>query len=440
MANNRKRSASEVAAAEEDACKKAKKRQEEDAKLGEEVIKTVRRSFYDDARQTSVIYDVWATVLCGNTFSKCMADASTMSSPAEARERAIRVIKSEYIDGADAVPAEAKQFLTHLIDTRLSATAAAASGRIEVDMLTGLAAPVAAAAGEWATAAPQTQMVFVCKYTGATLGKTGEGFAFADVVGDSAVVKDQWGCLLNFLRAHVALFAKSKFFDGKRNTMRCKAQAEIDHAVQCVKTQLAANIEAHYGAAAAAAALLLEGMQAKREQLRVPDAVDVASAAHSAAAEKLRLHDSKFEHLLSIDVDDEDIMVEMRGLLNVCKQKRTALTIDRERALDEYNDAKLAAADVVDEIARLDASIIAATDLHKRKLDGRMVDAMVEAIATDFIEKQYYQPFRDLLYLFDNPKALPSLLVQLKRICSAEVVRTEACFAFVIGINKHFSR
>jgi hypothetical protein len=236
------------------------------------------------------------------------------------------------------------------------------------------------------------------------------------------------------------LFAKSKFFDGKRNTMRCKAQAEIDHAVQCVKTQLAANIEANYVAAAAAAALLLEGMQAKREQLRVPDAVEGASAAHAAAVEKLRLHDSKFEQLLSIDVDDEDIMAEMRGLLNVCKQKRTALIIDRERAFDEYSDAKLAAAGVVDEIARLDASIIAATDLHTRKLDGRMVDAMVEAIATDFIEKQYYQPFRDLLYLFDNPKALPSLLVQLKRICAAEVVRTEACFAFVIGINKHFSR
>jgi hypothetical protein len=63
---------------------------------------------------------------------------------------------------------------------------------------------------------------------------------------------------------------------------------------------------------------------------------------------------------------------------------------------------------------------------------------MVQRIVDDFIEKQYYQPFRDLLYLFDDPKALPALLGQLRRICSLEVVRAEACFAFVIGINKHF--
>jgi hypothetical protein len=65
------------------------------------------------------------------------------------------------------------------------------------------------------------------------------------------------------------------------------------------------------------------------------------------------------------------------------------------------------------------------------------VDAFVAAIINGPVNA-YYRPFRDLTYLFDNPKALPSLLGHLKRICALEGIRTEACFSFVIGINKHF--
>ena len=424
---------------EDEAAKKAKKRQEEDAKLGEEVIKTVRRAYFDDAKQTSVIYDVWATVLCGNTFSKCMSDAATMSNPAEARERALQVIRTEYIDGTP----EAKQFLTHLIETRAAVLAPATTPtelKIEVDVLNGAATALHQDA--WPTVTPQTQMVFVCKYTGVVLGKTGEGFAFADVEGDSAIIKDQWGCLLNFLRAHIALFTKSKFFDIKKNPNRGKAASEIDHAVQCAKAQLAANIETHYDAAVDAAALLLDGLRLQRAALSVPVEVEQRKGAHAAALERLRLHDAKFEHLFAIDDDDDvEIQTEMHRLRTVCQQKRTALAVDAEAASDAYSAAKMAASEVMDEMATLDASIAAAAS--RRRVEkgaelGRMVDAMVEGIVQDFIERRYYQPFRDLLYLFDHPKALPSLLGQLKRICASEAVRAEACFAFVIGINRHF--
>ena len=110
----------------------------------------------------------------------------------------------------------------------------------------------------------------------------------------------------------------------------------------------------------------------------------------------------------------------------------------RGRWTDYAAHARRSAADVMDEMAKLDASILEAGDHHMKKLDGRFVDTMVQRITEDFIEKQYYQPFRDLLYLFDEPTALPALLGLLKRICSMEVVRAEASFAFVIGVNKHF--
>jgi hypothetical protein len=438
MSSTKKRAAPETD--EDEVAKKARLRREEESRMGEEVIKTVRRSYFDDARQSAVIYDVWATVLCGNTFSKCMSDASTMNSPADARERALQEIKANHIDG---LAAAAKQFLADIIETRINSTPASLPTaavtdvvKVEVDMFTGVA--TGPAGYPWATTVPQTQMVFVCKYTGATLGRTGEGFAFADVVADPVTVKDQWGCILNFLRSHVALFTKSKFFDIKKNTKRCKAQAEIEHAVNCVKSQLGANIEAQYNATAEAAGLLLDGLRAKRAQLSMPGAVDEKKAAYDAAVERLQLHDSKFEHLFSLNDEDDDICREMDSLRRVCKQKRDSLDGNAAEALAAYNAAKLEAADVIDEMAKLDASILEAGDRHKKKLDGRFVDTMVQRIVDDFIEKQYYQPFRDLLYLFDDPKALPALLGQLRRICSLEVVRAEACFAFVIGINKHF--
>ena len=440
----KKRNLSETAAHEDDAVKKARVRREEETRIGEEVLKTVRRSYFDDARQASVIYDVWATVLCSNTFSKCISDASTMDSPADARGRAIQEIKAQHIDGATTLVASAKRFLGDLFETRIDSapaplptSAVVDEVRVEVDIFTGVATgPVIT---PWATTAPQTQMVFVCKYTGTTLGRTGDGFAFADVVADPATVKDQWGCILNFLRSHVALFAKSKFFDIKKHTNRAKALAAIEHAVNCAKTQLGANIEAQYEAASTAAGSLLDGLRAKRDQLCMPSAVDDTKAAYDAAAERLQQHDAKYKHLFSLTAEDDDeIEREMDSLRRACTKKRGSIDAEVATTLAAYDDAKVRAADVIDEMAKLDASILEAGDHHKRKLDGRFVEAMVQRIAEDFIEKQYYQPFRDLLYLFDEPTALPALLGQLRRICSLEVVRAEACFAFVIGINKHF--
>ena len=429
---------------EDEAAKKAKTRRDEESRIGEEVIKTVRRSYYDDTRQGAVIYDVWASVLCGNTFAKCISDASTMNSPADARERALQEIKTQHIDGAGTLAAAAKQFLGDLIERRINSAPASLPGtavteemKVEVDMFTGVA--TGPTVTPWATTVPQTQMVFVCKYTGATLGRTGEGFAFADVVADPATVKDQWGCIFNFLRAHVALFTKSKFFDSKKNAKRGKALAEIDHAVNCVKSQLGANIETQYAASAAAAGLLLDRLRTTREQLCMPAAVDDTKAAYDAAVERLEQHDVKFEHLFSLNVDDDDdIGKEMNSLRNVCTKKRGSFDADVATTAAAHHDAKLEAADVIDEMARLDASISEAVEHQKRKLDGRFVDSMVQLIAEEFIEKQYYQPFRDLLYLFDEPTALPALLGQLRRICSLEIVRAEACFALVIGVNKHF--
>ena len=446
MATTGKRRASpETAAHEDEVAKKARLRREEESRIGEEVLKTVRRSYFDDARQASVIYDVWATVLCSNTFARCISDASTMNTPADARERALQEIKAQHIDGATTLAASAKRFLVDLFETRidsapanLPSSAVVDEVRVEVDMFTGVATgPVIT---PWATTVPQTQMVFVCKYTGATLGRTGEGFAFADVVTDPAIVKDQWGCILNFLRAHVALFAKSKFFDTKKNSKRAKALAEIDHAVNSVKAQLGANMEAQYEAASAAAGALLDGLRAKREQLCMPIAVDDTRAAYDAAEERLRQHDAKYKHLFSLTAedDDDDIEREMDRLRCACTKKRGSIDAEVATALAAYEDAKVQAADVIDEMAKLDASILEAGDHHMKKLDGRFVDTMVQRITEDFIEKQYYQPFRDLLYLFDEPTALPALLGLLKRICSMEVVRAEACFAFVIGVNKHF--
>jgi hypothetical protein len=439
----KKRNVSETAGREDDAAKKAKTRREEETRIGEEVLKTVRRSYFDDTRQASVIYDVWATVLCGNTFAKCISDASTMDGPADARGRAIQEIKAQHIDGAATLAASAKRFLADLFETRIDSAPAALPTsavvdevRVEVDIFTGAAAGPAIT--PWATTVPQTQMVFVCKYTGATLGRTGDGFAFADVVAEPATVKDQWSCILNFLRAHVALFTKSKFFDIKKNTNRAKALAAIEHAVNCAKTQLGANIEDQYEAASAAAGSLLDGLRAKRDQLCMPSAVDDTRAAYDAAEERLLQHDAKYKHLFSLTADDDDIEREMDSLRRACTKKRGSIDAEVATALAAYNDAKVQAANVIDEMAKLDASILEAGDHHKRKLDGRFVEAMVQRIAEDFIEKQYYQPFRDLLYLFDEATALPALLGQLRRICSLEVVRAEACFAFVIGVNKHF--
>jgi hypothetical protein len=258
------------------------------------------------------------------------------------------------------------------------------------------------------------------------------------VVAEPATVKDQWSCILNFLRAHVALFTKSKFFDIKKNTNRAKALAAIEHAVNCAKTQLGANIEDQYEAASAAAGSLLDGLRAKRDQLCMPSAVDDTRAAYDAAEERLLQHDAQYKHLFSLTADDDDIEREMDSLRRACTKKRGSIDAEVATALAAYNDAKVQAANVIDEMAKLDASILEAGDHHKRKLDGRFVEAMVQRIAEDFIEKQYYQPFRDLLYLFDEATALPALLGQLRRICSLEVVRAEACFAFVIGVNKHF--
>ena len=438
----KKRCAPETAAHEEDAAKKARVRREDETRMAEEVLKTVRRSYFDDARQASVIYDVWATVLCSNTFAKCISDASTMDSPADARGRAIREIKAQHIDGATALASNAKRFLADLFETRIDSapaqlptSAVVDEVRVEVDIFTGIA--TGPAVTPWATRVPQTQMVFVCKYTGATLGRTGEGFAFADVAADPATVKDQWVCILNFLRAHVALFAKSRFFDIKKNANRAKALAAIEHAVNCAKTQLGANIEAQYADASAAAGALLDGLRAKRAQLCMPTAVEDTKAAYDAAGERLQQHDAKYERLFSLTVeDDDDIEREMDGLRRACTKKRGSIDAAVATALAAYDAAKAQAANVIDEMAKLDASISEAPAGHKR--DGRFVDTMVQRIAEDFIEKQYYQPFRELLYLFDEPAALPALLGQLRRICSLEVVRAEACFAFVLGVNKHF--
>ena len=347
MATTGKRRASpETAAHEDEVAKKARLRREEESRIGEEVLKTVRRSYFDDARQASVIYDVWATVLCSNTFARCISDASTMNTPADARERALQEIKAQYIDGATTLVASAKRFLVDLFETRidsapanLPSSAVVDEVRVEVDMFTGVATgPVIT---PWATTVPQTQMVFVCKYTGATLGRTGEGFAFADVVTDPAIVKDQWGCILNFLRAHVALFAKSKFFDTKKNSKRAKALAEIDHAVNSVKAQLGANMEAQYEAASAAAGALLDGLRAKREQLCMPIAVDDTRAAYDAAEERLRQHDAKYKHLFSLTAeDDDDIEREMDRLRCACTKKRGSIDAEVAAALAAYEDGQ----------------------------------------------------------------------------------------------------
>ena len=83
------------------------------------------------------------------------------------------------------------------------------------------------------------------------------------------------------------------------------------------------------------------------------------------------------------------------------------------------------------------ASLVKKDDMGAAEF-GALVDCTVDKLTTEVVDGQYYNCFSKLLYLFDDAKTIPTLMTQLKGIIGHELIRADACMAFVIGVNNHF--
>ena len=439
---------------------KKKKRLEDDAARGGKLIDMVRRSYLEDPANLAPIYEVWSFLLCTKTFAQCTT--SGLRDPNDARVKALEFVQGIILkENENSVG----RYLQNVVSTLSSLTQKNFSGdkghmhiEIEVDMLTG----TWIRRGDANDGLPKSEiMVFICKHTGKRLGSTGTGFTSSPDI----LVKDQNVCLMNLFRGHVAFLTTSTFFDTKKNNKRVNAEADIEHACQTVRAQIAKNIEACYDDAVDASNAALNVLNQQRAEIKLPENVGDKRRELDAAAARLDTHNAKLESLFGNDRDDNDeededdesvkeantkIKEEFQRLREAYFVKTNRLMESKQKAEEALQDAMISAKDTMEMIEALDARI----EEHKRKYYygdeakkkdemnpaefGRIVDLLMEELTTNVVEKEYYDHFRDLLYLFDDAKILPALVQQLKLIISNDAIRTEACMAFVIGVNEHF--
>jgi hypothetical protein len=448
-----------VAEEDADADAKKKKRAEDDATRGARLIDTVRRSYLEDPSNMAPIYEVWSILICTNTFAQCTR--SGLRDPSDARVKALEFVQSVFLKERENGVGHYLQNsigLSSLSKQNFSGDKGQCHIEIEVDILTGTWIRRGEDAG-----APKTEiLVFICKHTGKRLGSTGSDF----ISSPDTIVKDQTVCIMNLFRGHVAFLTTSPFFDAKKNNKRINAEADIEHAIQTVRAQIAGSIEACYDEAVDASLASLDLMCKKRAELRLPETVEKKQRELEVAIARLDTHTVKFSYLFVNDdstttiMDDEDdelvkdvnkkIKEDFHRLHDAYTIKTNCLMEHRQKAEVGLQQAMESAKDMVAMIDELDFRI----EEHKRKyyfgddakkkdemypVDfGKIVDHLLEELVENVVEKEYYAHFRNLLYLFDNHKTLPALVQQLKLIISNDSVRTEACMAFVIGVNEHF--
>lgn len=425
---------------------KRRKRDDEDATRGREVIRKVRRSYFEDPEQLGPIYDMWGVLLCMRTF------AQKIETPSQARENALAVIQKEFIEAEENT--DIARFLREMLTraparTPYRGTVPQEKRVIEVDL---------AAGGAWSrknedgwTGIPQGELVVVCKHTGTVLGACGAGFGIfssATALNGEGVVKDQGACLMNFFRGCAAMLTMSKFFDAKHHAKPGSAGAQIEHARQTLKAQLASASEGHYDTAIGAAAASLDALRERRRGMPVPEAVQRAERDVAEATGRLSAHDARYQFLANAEEADEGICAELDRLRTACHRKKAQLMATRQKASEALERAISDAGEEMGRIAAVDEALREMEGKYhelRRKADfkpadfGALVDGMVERMEDEVAEAEYFNHFRRLLYLFDNPKTLPALVQQLKRIISHDAVRLEACMAFVLGVNEHFA-